>query len=208
MAPLDPEPLDYIRAGAALFNTGHYLAAHEPWEERWLDASAGDRDDCLQGLIQATAAVYKSKIENRSGAKGLANSAQEYLDGTSVRDANVDTGELSAWLARLEADPGLGTREHPPRLRVDGTVVTPSNLAFPAAGLAVEAVAETRDDEIVERALAYAQADLAAGRPTSPFVTLTLDYLRDDENDIIRTRLAQHVERRAAKDEDVAGLFE
>ena len=207
MAPLDPEPLDYIRAGAALFNAGHYLAAHEPWEERWLHAPAGERDDCLQGLIQATAAIYKSKIENRSGAKGLANSAQEYLDGTSLRDADVDTKALSAWLARLEADPGFGAREPPPRLRVDGTVVLPESLEFPAAGLAIEALAETRGDEVVERAVEYAERDLADGRPTSPFVTLTLDYLTGGDA-IVKTRLAQHVERRATRDEDVSGLFE
>ena len=206
MARLDRRPLDYIRAGAALFNAGHYLAAHEPWEERWLDAPAGDRDDCLQGLIQATAAVHKSQVDNRSGAVGLAKSAQQYLDGTSLRDASVDTEPLSAWLARLESDPGLGAREHPPPLQVDGTHVGVDGLEFPTASLAVEALAETRGDEVVERAVEYAETDLATGRPTSPFVTLTLDYLTGGD-EIVRTRLAQHVERRETRDGDVSGLF-
>ena len=40
--------MDHLRAGAALFNAGHYLAAHEPWEERWLQ---DPRDADVEGLF-------------------------------------------------------------------------------------------------------------------------------------------------------------
>lgn len=194
--------MERIRAGIALYNAGHYLAAHEPLEERWLEDPAGEREDCLQGLIQATAAVYKSKAGNRSGAAGLAESAVGYLNSCG----EVDTGALSAWLDRLAADPDLGTHEEPPELRIDGEVVTVGDLRFPAAGTAARALAETRDDETVLAAVEYANADLEADNGTSPLVTLTLDYLRRDDP-IVRQRLNEHVERRRMRDADVEGLF-
>jgi hypothetical protein len=192
--------MDHLRAGAALFNAGHYLAAHEPLEERWLQAPRGERDDCLQGLVQAAAAVHKARRGNWSGAVGLADSASGYLDG-------CDREHLRAWLDRLASDPELAERERPPSVRVDGTVVTPADLRFPAAGMAAEALAETRGDEAVVRGVEYAQRDIEAGNETTAFVTLTLAYLRDG-GPAVRDRLAQHVERRRAKEADVQDLFE
>ena len=189
-----------LRAGAALFNAGHYLAAHEPWEERWLEAPRGERDDCLQGLVQAAAATYKARTGNWSGAVGLAESGASYLAG-------CDRAELRGWLRRLAADPEVAERERPPPVRVDGAVVTVEDLQFPAAAEAATALAETRGDGTVERAVEYAEADLEAGDGTSPFVTLTLAYLRDD-SPAVRQRLADHVQRRRARDADVEGLFE
>ena len=192
--------MDHLRAGAALFNAGHYLAAHEPWEERWLEAPRGERDDCVQGLVQATAATHKARTGNWSGAVGLAESGAAYLEGCGREN-------LRAWLRRLAADPELGERERPPPLPVDGTVVTVEDLQFPAAGIAAEALAETRGDETVERAVAYAEADIAEGDETSPFVTLTLSYLRGDAP-AVRQRIADHVDRRRSRDADVEGLFD
>ncbi|QLD89478.1 DUF309 domain-containing protein [Natronomonas salina] len=192
--------MDHLRAGAALFNAGHYLAAHEPWEERWLEDPRGERDDCVQGLVQAAAATYKARTGNWSGAVGLAESGAAYL-------ADCHRDELRAWLRRLAADPELAERERPPAVRVEGEVITVDALQFPAAGVAAEALAETRGDETVERAVEYAVADVAAGEETTPFVTLTLAYLRDD-SPAVRQRLADHVDRREMRDADVEGLFE
>jgi hypothetical protein len=192
--------MDHLRAGAALFNAGHYLAAHEPWEHRWLEAPAGERDDCLQGLVQATAATHKARTGNWSGAVGLAESAVAYLEGCGHDD-------LRAWLRELAADPELGERERPPRIHIDNEAVTTADLQFPAAGIAAEALAETRGDELVKRGVGYAEADIAEGNETSPFVTLTLDYLRGG-SPTARKRLVQHVERRQAREADVDGLFE
>lgn len=192
--------MDRLRAGVALFNAGHYLAAHEPWEKRWLDDEAGDRRDCLQGLIQATAAVYKARTGNWSGAVGLAESAVAYLDGCG-HDG------LRSWLARLESDPELAERERPPQLRVDAECVSVDDLQFPAAGYAAEALAETRDDEDVEHGINYAIADIKSGDETSQFVTLTLAYLRA-EGPAVRDRLVEHAERRRSREQDVDGLFE
>lgn len=192
--------MDHLRAGAALFNAGHYLAAHEPWEERWLEDPRGERDDCVQGLVQAAAATYKARTGNWSGAVGLATSGAGYLSG-------CDREELRAWVHRLAADPELAERERPPAVRIGGEVVTVDELQFPAAGIAAEALAETRGDETVERAAEYAMADVEAGEETTPLVTLTLAYLRDD-SPAVRQRLADHVDRRERRDADVEGLFE
>jgi hypothetical protein len=192
--------MDHLRAGSALFDAGHYLAAHEPWEERWLQDPRGERDDCVQGLVQATAATYKARTGNWTGAVGLAESGAAYLSG-------CDREDLRAWLQGLAADPELAERERPPPVTVDGEVVTVEDLEFPAAGVAAEALAETRGDETVERAVEYAEADVEAGEETSPFVTLTLAYLREDSPQV-RQRLADHVERRERRDDDVDGLFE
>lgn len=192
--------MHHLRAGAALFNAGHYLAAHEPWEARWLEDPRGERDDCIQGLVQATAATYKARTGNWPGAVGLADSGAAYL-------ADCGYADLRAWIGRLADDPELAERERPPPLSIDGSVVTAEDLQFPAAGIAAEALAETRDDETVERAVEYAVADIEDGNETSPFVTLTLAYLREDSPQV-RARLADHVDRRASRDGDVEGLFE
>ena len=192
--------MNHLRAGTALFNAGHHLAAHEPWEERWLEAPRGARDDRLQGLVQATAAVHKARTGDWAGAVGLADGAAGYLE-------RYDHGSLRRWLRRLAVDPELAERERPPPLSVDGAVVTVEDLRFPAAAVAAEALAATRGDEFAERAVDYARADVADGDETSPFVTLTLSYLRDD-SPAVRRRLADHVRRRRARDADVEGLFD
>jgi hypothetical protein len=194
--------MNRLRAGVALYNTGHYLAAHEPLESKWLEAPAGERDDCLQGLIQTTAAVYKSRTGNRSGAAGLAESADEYLN--SCDDLAVDA--LRAWLERLAADPSLGEYEEPPPLEIEGKTLGIDDLTPPEIVTATKAVAETDGDELLEEAAEYAESDIENGEGSTPFVTLTLDYLYDP-TPVIRQRLKEHVERRSSRASDVDGLF-
>ncbi len=192
--------MEYLRAGGALFNAGQYLAAHEPWEERWLRDSRGERDDCIQGLVQATAATYKARTGNWSGAVGLAESSTAYLAGCGYDD-------LRSWIDRLADDPALAERERPPLLHIDGDAVTVDSLEFPAAAYAAEALAETRGDEPVEQACEYALADLEAGNEASPFFPLILAYLTD-ESPAVRQRIADYVDRRQTRETDVNDLFE
>jgi len=195
--------MDRVRVGVALYNTGRYLAAHEPLESLWLEAPAGERDDCLQGLIQASAAVYKSRRGNDEGAAGLAGSAAEYLPDCAAVDADA----LRAWLERLAVDPDVGRREEPPELRLDGDVVGIYDLAPAEVVAAAEAVAAAEDDDLLRRAAGYAERDIAEGETTSPFVTLTLDCVRDP-TPVVRARLEEHVDRRRTRESDVEGLFE
>lgn len=199
--------MDRLRAGAALYNAGHYLAAHEPWEELWLEDPRGDREDCIQGLVQATAATYKARTGNWAGAVGLAESGRGYLAACDGSVGPIDAAPLRRWLEGVATDPEVAERRRPPALRLDGAVLRPADLQFPAAGEAARALAETRGDEAVERAVDYAEADLAADEASSPFVTLTLEYLRGG-SPTARRRLEEHVQRRRARDGDVDGLFE
>lgn len=203
--------MDRLRVGIALYNTGRYLAAHEPLEDLWLDAPAGERDDRVQGLIQACAAVYKSQNGNEAGAAGLAESAGEYIpiSGDTGREAHgrVDVGELLAWLERLAADPTLGARDAPPEIHLDGDAIGVYDLTPGGVVTAAKAVAETADDDLLRAAVDYAESDLENDDEASPIVTLTLDYVRDPAP-IVRQRLSDHVERRRSRAADVEGLFE
>ncbi|MFB6301121.1 MAG: DUF309 domain-containing protein, partial [Halobacteriales archaeon] len=49
----------HLRAGIAIYNAGGYHAAHDAWEDHWLDLESGTDDErFLHGLIQFTAAVH------------------------------------------------------------------------------------------------------------------------------------------------------
>lgn len=199
--------MDRLRAGAALYNTGHYLAAHEPWEELWLEDPREAREDCIQGLVQATAATFKARTGNQPGAVGLAESGRAYLAACDGDVGPVDAGPLQRWLEAIATDPEVAERRQPPTLRLDGEAVLPADLQFPAAAEAARALAETHGDELVEQAVDYAEADLAEDDESSPFVTLTLEYLRGG-SPTARRRLEEHVQRRQNRDADVDGLFE
>jgi len=107
--------MNRLRIGVALYNAGRYLAAHEPLEELWLDAPTGERDDCLQGLIQASAAVYKARRGNDAGAVGLAESASEYINDCSTVDAEALRPWLSEVAVRSRRRPRHRTAATPPR---------------------------------------------------------------------------------------------
>lgn len=195
--------MDRRRVGIALYNSGRYLAAHEPLEALWLEASADERDDCLQGLIQASAAVYKAEEGNDSGAVGLAESAMGYLPKCD----NISVDALGQWLSRLSADPSLINREKPPELHLDGNVIDVHDLTGKEVLLAGEAVAETDDDdEVLTSALAYVESDISGEKERTPLVTLVVDYIHEP-SPIVRQRLCERVDRREMRDSDVDGLF-
>lgn len=195
--------MDRLRVGIALFNAERYLAAHEPLEERWLDDPAGEREACLQGLIQASAAVYKSRRGNDDGAVGLAEGALAYLTDCSV----VEGGPLRVWLGEVAADPAVGRKTDPPELRLEGAAVGVRDLTPAEVAAAAEAVAEADDDELIATAAGYAKRDVAEGDATSPFVALAREWVCD-RPPVVRQRLREHVERRSMRELDVEGLFE
>ena len=199
-----------LRAGVALYTAGRYRAAHDPWEAAWHEA-AGDDDPFLHGLVQFTAAIHHGLGGNREGAVGLARSAQGYLDGLPSDYRGVDLDTVRGFLPELERDP-QAARE-PPELRYEGRRLALSDLEFPAARHAAAAVAEDLDDydeAVVERAGEYAVADLEAGRATTPFVALLLDFVDPGETSrgLVYARLEQHVRKRDAEASDVDGLFD
>lgn len=207
----------HLRAGIAVFNSGGYHTAHDCWEARWLALESGtDDEQFLHGLIQYTAAVHHARERNWGGATGLAGSAMEYLAHLPAEYRGVALDSVRRYLRHLEADPELIERRQPLRLTHCGQAVLPADLNFEATAVAAEALAETRgEDDLIERAIGFARADIDGtaearrGETDSRVLPLLFDYVRDpDHREIITQRLGQHCDRRQAKVDDVAGLFD
>jgi len=202
----------HLRAGVAVYNAGGYHAAHDAWEDHWLDLESGSDDEqFLHGLIQFTAAVYHARGGNWSGATGLAESGREYLDAVPATYRDVNVGEVRQYLAALESDPERVERSAPLALTHQGGTLVPSDLGFEATAVAAAVLAEEEgyEEAPLERAAAYGSADLEAERTASPFVTFLFDFVREPANrGVIYQRLSEHVERRSAREKDVEGLFD
>lgn len=202
---------DELRAGVAIYNEGYYHAAHDAWEDRWLDLAEGTDDErLLHGLIQFTAAVHHARERNWAGAVGLAESALGYLAGLPDAPRGVRLPPVRAFLEDLAADPEVIERRRPVALEHDGEVPAVADLGFGPTGLAAVVLAEELgyDEEPVERARAYAKRDLEAGEDDSQFISLLFDFVReDDHRGVVFRRLRGHVDRRRARERDVEGLF-
>ncbi len=202
----------HLRAGVAIYNAGRYHAAHDAWEEHWLDLESGTDDELfLHGLIQFTAAVYHARNGNWSGATGLAESGGTYLAGLPPDYRGVNVGAVREYLAVLAADPEVIERRRPLELTHEGAVSRPEDLDLEATLVAAEVLAEEDgyDENVVGVASEYAEADLADEQASSPFVSLLFDFVREPENrGVVFQRLSEHVDRRKSREEDVEGLFE
>jgi hypothetical protein len=207
-----PDVEVHLRAGAAVFNAGAYLAAHDPWEAAWLDLDGGPDERLLHGLIQVAAGTHHARTGNAEGATTLAASARDYLDGLDGH-RGVALGPVREWLGAVLDDPLAAGEHDPPWIRVDGVALGPGDLEFPAAAVAGPELAAARGNDeaadLLRRAAAFGHADLADGETGSPFVMLTLEVLDPDRPDGPPLgRLRDHVQRREQRENDVAGLFE
>jgi hypothetical protein len=201
----------HLRAGVAIYNAGHYHAAHDAWEQQWLDLPEGREKRFLQGLIQFTAAVHHARERNWSGATGLAGSGREYLADLPAEFRDVNVGTVRTYLAALETDPERIERGSPPALTHGGEALALADLHFEALAVVAAMVAEEGgyDEDVIEQAVEYARADIAAGDEGSQFVTLVADFARDGGNRaVVFQRLAEHVQRRDHRESDVEGLFD
>jgi uncharacterized protein len=201
-----------LGAGIAIYNSGYYHAAHDAWEEHWLELEDGTDDELLlHGLIQFTAAVYHARNRNWEGAVGLAESALEYLSGlpTDYRDVRLEP--IRRTLEALADDPSVLERRPPPPIEHEGGRPGLADLDLEATAIAAIVLAEELgfDPEPVGRARTYARKDLEAGDDDSRFISLLFDFVReDDHRGLVYRRLSQHAERRQAREADVDGLFE
>jgi predicted metal-dependent hydrolase len=205
----------HLRAGIAVYNAGEHHAAHDAWEDRWLDLESDTADErFLHGLIQFTAAVHHGHAGNWAGAEGLAESAGEYLDGLPSPYRGVDLDAVRSYLAALAADPEHIERAGPPRLRHEGRALDLAGLAaagdFEAAAIAAEVLAEeyeAYEEDVVEAAIEYARESVEAGEG-GRFVALVFDFVAGGDRDLVYRRLREHVRRRRDREEDVEGLFD
>jgi len=200
-----------LRAGIALYNAGYYRITHDAWEAPWIGmGSRQEPKDFLQGLIQFTVAIHHATVGNESGARKLAERAQTYLEGYPKQYQGVDLAPVREFLAALEADPSYVEDNDPPAMTHHGETIELADLDFAETTLAAEAIAEVEGDEdLLDDAIEYAEADLEAGDEGSQFITFVFDYVRSpDDRGIIRQRLSEHVDRREGREADVEGLFE
>jgi len=198
-----------LRAGAALFNEGHVLAAHDPWEAAWLPLAEGPDERLLHGLIATAAATHHADARNWSGAVGCASNAVEYLDGTGSAPRGVDIDPVRDWCRRLAADPETIERAPSPTLRIEGAAPRFGDLDLQAALLAAPGLAGAvapGDEETFETAAALAREERGTGRTT--FAELLFAFLRTpDARPQVAARLADHVELAERKRRDVDDLF-
>jgi hypothetical protein len=99
-------------AGLACARAGDFFAAHEEWEELWLDLR-GEERIWLQALIQAVVALHHAAAGNAAGAASLKEKASRKLerlaaDRFAVPDWVEGIGlpsplDLLGWLRRWDS---------------------------------------------------------------------------------------------------------
>ena len=201
----------HLRAGVAIYNEGRFHAAHDAWEDHWLDLDSGTDDErLLHGLIQFTAVVHHAHDENWSGAAGLADSAGEDLAGLPSPYRGVDLDAIRPFLDRMADEPESFDPGDEPQLTHDGVALPYEDLGIDATAIAARVLAEEDDYDVaaVERASEWAREEIEAGE-SGEFTGLVFSFVRDpDHRPIIAQRLIEHVERRENREADVEGLFE
>ncbi|MUV61804.1 DUF309 domain-containing protein [Halobacterium sp. CBA1126] len=199
-----------LRAGIAVYNAGHYHAAHDAWEDAWLALEDGDDERLLHGLIQCSAAVHHARDRNWAGAVGLCESAREYLADLPAEYRGVDVAAVREYVDALGSDPERVERGTPPSLTYEGRALALEDLDAPAGVEAGVALAEALgyDAEFVEAGAEYAREGLAEGE-LNEFGVLLCDFVTErEQRALVATRLRQHVRRRQRREDDVAGLFD
>ena len=201
---------DAVAAGVAIYNAGEHHAAHDAWEDEWLDLESGTDDErFLHGLIQFTAAVYHSRRRNWSGARKLSRSAVDYLAGLGADHRGVDLDSVRAYLRRLGADPEYAERARPPTLRYRDRTLEPASLGLDALGVAADVIAEEYGfaEDVLAYAIDYAREEEGTAR--SRFRSLVVDFVGEHgRRGLVYDRLESHVERRRREETDVDGLFD
>jgi len=134
-------PAARSNAGAALFNEGYVLAAHDPWEAAWLPLAEGPDERLLHGLIAAAAATHHAGARNWSGRSAAARERGRVPRRCRIDAAGVDIEPVRDWCRRLATDPETIERTAPPTLRIEGTALRFGDLDLPAALLAAPALA-------------------------------------------------------------------
>lgn len=203
---------EHLQAGIAIYNVGHHHAAHDAWEDRWLELEADTPDErLLHGLIQFTAAIHHGYTGNWPGLQGLADSGGEYLSGLSDSYRGVNVSTVRRYLARLAVDPEYIERTRPPALRYEDAAVSLDDLDFDATAVAASVFAEELadfDEAVIADAITFARRRVEADE-SGRFVSLVFDFVREpDRRALVYDRLERHVRRRRQREADVDGLFD
>jgi len=201
-----------LRTGIAIYNDGAHHAAHDAWEQQWLECERDTpAEQLLHGLIQLSGAVHHGTRGNWSGLRGLAESAQTYLSAVPAHARHgVNVESVCAYLAALEADPELIERRPPVELSYQQRALELSDLEREeAVQAAVILAADAGYDEVTFEHAATFAGEALDDTGESQFVTLLLDFLHEPASrSLIAQRLEAHAEKRLAERRDVEGLFD
>ncbi len=110
---------EIFRRGFEQFNARDFFAAHETWEEIWLEAHEPEKTT-LQGLIQISAGFHHVSRKNLEGGCALLTAGVVKLGRSPAGYRGVRVDELREtarrWVMELQEgrNPGL---EWAPRLR-------------------------------------------------------------------------------------------
>ena len=93
-------PIEYL-AGIDLYNAGEFHAAHDAWEERWVD-EAGPREKLfLQAMIQSAVVFHHLEIGRPGAARRMYQAATEKFARLGAeRFMSLDLADYQAQLAR------------------------------------------------------------------------------------------------------------
>ena len=200
-----------LRAGIAVYNAGATHAAHDAWEDVWLDLTEGSDDErLLHGLIQFTAAVYHAQHRNWSGTVGLCESGIGYLNELPSTYRGVDIAVATDYLQALINDPERIERAGPPALTYKGRPLSAADLELDAITIAASVIGEDfdqYDEAVIDAAADYARAEVNGGQ--TRFIGLLTTFVDESSHrEIVYDRLTRAVERRQRKERDVSGLFD
>jgi predicted metal-dependent hydrolase len=93
-------PVEYL-AGIDLYNAGEFHAAHDAWEERWVD-EAGPREKLfLQAMIQSAVVFHHLEIGRPGAARRMYQAATEKFARLGAeRFMSLDLKDYQAQLER------------------------------------------------------------------------------------------------------------
>jgi uncharacterized protein len=105
-----------FRKGLEAFNSAHFYAAHELWEEVWLH-SLNPEKVFLQGLIQVAAAFHHYSKANRLGTHKLLQAGLAKIEPFPDVYGGLELEPLRAglrrWLGALDAGENPEEKELP-----------------------------------------------------------------------------------------------
>jgi predicted metal-dependent hydrolase len=117
--------LDWTEGGLAeglrCYRAGEFFAAHENWEDVWLELEEPEKT-FLQSLIQVAAAFHHFQRGNKQGTMSLLKAALGRLDLYPASFGGVSVTplceEIRKWLRALEARDALAELPFP-QIRLD-----------------------------------------------------------------------------------------
>jgi uncharacterized protein len=104
-------PVEYI-AGIELYNAGEFHAAHDAWEDRWVDDAGPAEKLFLQAMIQSAVAFHHLEIGRPGAARRMYQMSKEKFArlgapvfmSLDLADYQAQLDRALAWLLEV-ADP-------------------------------------------------------------------------------------------------------